>query len=78
MDTDIYISIFYILVELIPQATQQDPIIIYPTSAIIRQQILQELRDRLDTQLIELKKEYDIEPIKGKLLIIFVHILFSY
>ncbi|CAF3690242.1 unnamed protein product [Rotaria sordida] len=48
------------------RATKQNPIIIYPKSPTIRQQILQELRDRLDGQLLELKKEYGIEPIKGK------------
>ena len=58
---------------MLPRATSQNPIIIYPESAVIRQQILQELRDRLDTQLVGLKTEYDIEPIKGELLISFVH-----
>lgn len=60
-------------VDMLPRATQQDPIIIYPESATIRQQFLKELGDRLDTQIIELKKEYGIEPIKGKLLISFAH-----
>jgi hypothetical protein len=55
------------LVGVLPQTNHQDPIIIYPESAILRQKILQELRDRLDIQLIELKKEYGIEPIKGEL-----------
>jgi len=60
-----------ILAGILSRPTQEDPIIIYPESSILRQKILQELRDRLDTQLIELKKEYGIEPTKGKQLISF-------
>ncbi|CAF4593065.1 unnamed protein product [Rotaria sp. Silwood2] len=55
-----------IVVNKLSRATQQNPIIIYPKSPTPRQQILQELRDRLDSQLLELNKEYGIEPIKGK------------
>ncbi len=62
------------LVEILPETTQQDPIIIYPESAVLRQQFLQELRDCLGTQLVELKKEYGIEPIKGQSLISFVRL----
>ncbi len=62
---DICISNSSLIVDILPQATQQDPIIIYPESATLRQQILQELRDHLDIQLIKLKEEYGIEPIKG-------------
>ncbi|CAF3131952.1 unnamed protein product [Rotaria sp. Silwood2] len=54
------------IVNKLSRATQQNPIIIYPKSPTPRQQILQELRDRLDSQLLELNKEYGIEPIKGK------------
>jgi hypothetical protein len=59
-------------------AGDQEPITIYPESTILRQQILQELRDRLATQRIELKKEYGIEPVKGESLISFVHIYFFF
>jgi hypothetical protein len=68
------ISFVYYVVHTLSRATQQGPIVIYPESALIRQQILQELRDRLDTQLIELKKEYHIEPVKGELFISFVRL----
>ncbi|CAF4805570.1 unnamed protein product [Rotaria sp. Silwood1] len=53
-------------VDKLSRTTQQNPIIIYPKSPILRKEILQELRDRLDSQLLELNKEYGIEPIKGK------------
>jgi hypothetical protein len=74
----IYIIISCILVDILPRSIQEDPIIIHPESSILRQQILQELRDRLDTQLIELKKEYGIEPTKGKQLISFARFYLFY
>ncbi|CAF5179276.1 unnamed protein product, partial [Rotaria magnacalcarata] len=51
--------------EKLTQTNRQNPIIVFPKSTNNRQQILQNLRDRLDDQLVELKKEYDIEPVKG-------------
>lgn len=45
--------------------TQSNPIVIYPESSILRQQMLDELRTCVNTQLVELKNEYNIEPIKG-------------
>ncbi|CAF2090381.1 unnamed protein product [Rotaria magnacalcarata] len=52
--------------EKLTQTNRQNPIIVFPKSTNNRQQILQNLRDRLDDQLVELKKEYGIEPVKGK------------
>ncbi|CAM4915049.1 unnamed protein product [Rotaria socialis] len=48
------------------QTNHQNPIIVFSKSTNNRQQILQDLRDCLDDQLVELKKEYGIEPAKGK------------
>ncbi|CAF0888177.1 unnamed protein product [Adineta ricciae] len=49
----------------VDQTKQSDPIALYPESIVDRQQILQELSERLKTQLLELKKEYGLEPTKG-------------
>ncbi|CAF4243249.1 unnamed protein product, partial [Rotaria magnacalcarata] len=51
--------------EKLTQTNRQNQIIVFPKSTNNRQQILQNLRDRLDDQLVELKKEYGIEPVKG-------------
>ncbi|CAF1222036.1 unnamed protein product [Adineta ricciae] len=49
----------------VDQIKQSDLIALYPESIVDRQQILQELSERLKTQLLEFKKEYGLEPTKG-------------
>ena len=61
--------------DILPQTTHQKPIAIYPESAVLRQEILQELRNRIEAQCIELKKTYDIEPTRGTLMpILSIHL----
>ena len=54
---------------MVDQTKQSDPIALYPESIVDRQQTLQELSERLKAQLLELKKEYGLEPSKGNLLL---------
>ena len=54
---------------MVDQTKQSDPIALYPESIVDRQQTLQELSERLKAQLLELKKEYGLEPSKGHLLL---------
>ena len=54
---------------MVDQTKQSDPLALYPESIVDRQQTLQELSERLKAQLLELKKEYGLEPSKGNLIL---------
>ena len=47
---------------------RRNPITLHPESTASREPLLQELRDRLHTQLTALKTNYGIEPAKGETL----------
>ncbi|UJR22823.1 hypothetical protein I4U23_025853 [Adineta vaga] len=51
---------------MLDEKKRPDSIVLHFESVTNRQQILQELSERLDTQLLELNKEYGIEPTKGQ------------
>ena len=64
--------------DILPQSVHQEPINIYPESAVLRQEILQELRNRIDAQCIELKNTYDIEPTRGILISFSIHLYYEH
>ena len=53
-----------------------NPIIMHSESTASREQLLHELRDRLQTQLLALKTDYGIEPARGETLLSTLSLLF--